>query len=248
MDTTESLDVFREHALEVMSAVASERESGSMDMPARNLGPAGLPVLNEARQALVADSQGLAYKLADRFWQAFDVNVSIKPDVQQAGLFALCKAARTYDPEKGSWGRYAAPVVFRDMARQVRFLLNPVGRQSGTWDDIQAAGTGSVIGFSELARKDEDGTITYDLPDLAGAKKRQSEEDWNDLAYIVENGKFLTDRERVILQLHFGLEDGNPWKDGEIAKRIGVGRARVCQLRKSATVKVQCHMAIGTRL
>jgi RNA polymerase primary sigma factor len=46
----------------------------------------------------------------------------------------------------------------------------------------------------------------------------------------------LTDRERKILEMRFGLKDGNAMTLAEIAKKIGVSRERIRQV-ESATLK-----------
>lgn len=48
--------------------------------------------------------------------------------------------------------------------------------------------------------------------------------------------KMMTDRERMILDLRFGITDGNPHTLAEIARKMGVSRERIRQV-ESATLK-----------
>lgn len=51
---------------------------------------------------------------------------NIYDDVIGAGLLALERAKRSYDPKKGDFAAYAAPAVFRAIVAETRKLLNIV--------------------------------------------------------------------------------------------------------------------------
>ena len=49
----------------------------------------------------------------------------------------------------------------------------------------------------------------------------------------------LTPRERRVLQLRYGLVDGRPLTQGEIGRRLGISRQRVCQIEQIALARVR---------
>jgi len=56
----------------------------------------------------------------------------------------------------------------------------------------------------------------------------------------------LTERERLIIKLRHGLEDGTVWKLAEIGARVGLTRERVRQIEKKAMDKLRQRYANGS--
>lgn len=175
----------------------------------------------EANQELVVSSQGIVGALSKKFWRAYEVNRSIRPDVEQAGMLALVKAAKVHDPAKTSWGSFASACAFRAMAREVSRLLNPIG---GKRVKVVALGCddGDDDDANFIRARSDDAVVCAD--EVAAAL----------------SCKLLTDRERLILRRTYGI-DRPAVKDATIAREVGVGRSRVVQLRTAALAKIRLY-------
>ncbi len=57
----------------------------------------------------------------------------------------------------------------------------------------------------------------------------------------------LNPKEREILSLHFGLEDGKQWSDAKIAQRLNISRERVRQLRSRALGHLRSQHPLALR-
>lgn len=92
---------------------------------------------------------------------------------------------------------------------------------------------------------DGDGTVGQLLPDRSASQPQDVLAQAQLLEAMDALLEQLTDRQRLILRLHFGLDDGVCQSLEEIAKQIGVSKERVRQIEKQAFDKMR---ALGTGL
>ena len=94
-----------------------------------------------------------------------------------------------------------------------------------------------VISLDIPAGEEEDalGTLVEDLQ----ASQPQEELIRRELERILDDMlSTLNDRQRQVLRLHFGMEDGNCYSLEEISKMLGVSKERVRQIEKQAMDKL----------
>ena len=111
-----------------------------------------------------------------------------------------------------------------DKVEQIKFWL------TATTSSLEAPiGTESEGKVADLI---EDETST--APDAAIEHMLDKERVWNLL-------EVMTDREREILDLRFGLADSSPRTLAEVAKKLGVSRERIRQIEAKALEKIEEH-------
>jgi RNA polymerase sigma factor (sigma-70 family) len=72
---------------------------------------------------LVEQNVGLAWAVVNR-WRRSGLDVD---DLAQAGMIGLCKAARTFDPERGAFSTYATHWIKAEIRRAAEKLLKHQG-------------------------------------------------------------------------------------------------------------------------
>jgi RNA polymerase sporulation-specific sigma factor len=170
---------------------------------------------------LVSENQGLVVHFAKQH-QARVARIRLS-DLIAAGKIGLVKAAERFDPAKAKFSTYAASWIRKYMFKAVKGKLPGVSLNAPIGDDI-----GDDITLLEVIA-DENAAPASELvstQDIREAFRRM----------MVDAG--LDDREKKILSLRFGLDDDKPKTQKQIAKKLGLSRARVSQLEKIARGKI----------
>ena len=163
-----------------------------------------------ARQMLIEHNMRLIVHIARKYKVpgcTFDDLISI-------GAIGLIKAVRSYDPDAGtSLSTYAARCIENEILMSLRqsrkqqcdvSLDEPLGTDSD----------GNTVSFSDLL-----GTS----PDLVEDEVRRRVT----LEMVQKALPTLPERERLVLTLRYGLEDGQIHPQHEIAQRLNISRSYV---------------------
>jgi len=172
---------------------------------------------DNARQMLIEHNMRLIVHIARKYKVpgcTFDDLISI-------GAIGLIKAVRSYDMDSGtSLSTYAARCIENEILmclRQSRKQQNDISLDEPLGTDSD----GNTVSFSDLL-----GTP----PDLVEEEVRRRVT----LEMVQKALPALPERERLVLTLRYGLEDGLVHPQHEIAKMLDISRSYVSRVEKHA--------------
>ena len=153
-------------------------------------------------------------------------------DLLSIGTIGLIKGISTFDPSKGArLATYAARCVENEILMYFRSRKKLQGEVSLS-DSIETDQDGNDLMLMDVVGVDD--TMLSDL---------QDREDSVLVRRLVR--ECLTDREREIVTLRYGLGGRMPRTQREIAKKLGISRSYVSRIEKRALEKLE--EAIGER-
>ena len=171
----------------------------------------------EARQLLIEHNMRLIVHIARKYkipGCTFDDLISI-------GAVGLIKAVRSYDMDAGtSLSTYAA----RCIENEILMCLRQSRKQQADISLNEPLGTdkdGNAVTFADLLGTD---------PDLVEDEVRRR----ITLSGVRRALPTLPERERLVLSMRYGLEDGVMHPQHEIAKVLGISRSYVSRVEKHA--------------
>lgn len=184
----------------------------------------------DAYQALVKHNLRLVAHVAKKF----DSSGIDHDDLISIGTVGLIKAVETFQPAKGTkFATYAARCIQNEILMQLR-------AQKKTRKDVSLD---SPIGTDK-----EGNAIT--IGDVLGSDADETEEEVSKRMEIKSMLKLLDvldPRERKVVELRFGLADGEEWTQNEVADELGISRSYVSRLEKRALLKMFHQSYAGQR-
>ena len=182
----------------------------------------------EARNLLVEHNLRLVAHIIKKYYTQSDH----QDDLISIGTIGLIKAVNTFRPDKGiRLATYASRCIENEILMHFRSQRKLQGE----------------VSLSEAIETDQSGGNLY-LMDVVGVDDTmlsdlQDREDSVLVRRLVR--ECLTDREREIVTLRYGLGGRMPRTQREIAKKLGISRSYVSRIEKRALEKLE--EAIGER-
>ena len=176
----------------------------------------------EARNLLIERNLRLVVHVCKKY-----SNTKIdQDDLLSIGTIGLIKGVNSFKPEKGSkLSTYVSRCIDNEVLMYLRstkklnaevYLNEPIGKDK---DD-------NVVTLQEVLENDE-----RNIEDEVDIKMK--------VKLLYEKMKnLLKDREKTILELHFGLDGSKPKTQNEIARAMGISRSYVSRIETKALEKL----------
>jgi len=175
----------------------------------------------EARAKLIEHNLRLVAHIAKKYANGRDMD-----DIISIGTIGLIKAVSTFNTTKGTaLATYAARCIENEILMSIRAekrLTNEVSLQESIGTDKD----GNDISLADLLGSSE--TLVSDEAELNIASQH--------LMRIMK--KVLTERERVVIQLRYGILGGPCLAQREIANMLDISRSYVSRIEKKALMKL----------
>jgi RNA polymerase sporulation-specific sigma factor len=184
----------------------------------------------QARNTLVEHNLRLVAHLVKKF----DGTGEDNDDLISIGTIGLIKGINTFDRDKGTkLATYAARCIENEILMHLRSLKKSKGEVS-MHDSIGMDQEGNEICLLDILGSDAD------------AISEQVESEMEQKA-LLDKMKKLTERERTVLSLRYGLMNSQRRTQREIAKFLGISRSYVSRIEKKAIQKLTEEMEAEER-
>lgn len=176
----------------------------------------------EARNVLVRHNLRLVVFIAKKY-----VNYPDNDELISVGTLGLIKAINTFDGEKGSQlATYASRCIENEILMTMRNYKKRANDVS-IYGSIGRDKEGNELSIIDILQTDDESA--YDKIDEVFVRKS--------IKNLME--KYLTDRERNIITLRFGLNSGEGLTQQSVADRLGISRSYISRIEKKALSKLK---------
>lgn len=147
-------------------------------------------------------------------------------DLISIGTIGLIKAISTFNMDKGTrLATYAARCIENEILMQIR-ATKKIQNEVSLQDPIGVDKEGNEITLIDLISNDSESVV--DEVEL----KMQVKKLYSKMKATLKN------REKVVLELRYGLQNGTSKTQREIAKMLGISRSYVSRIEKKAIKKL----------
>lgn len=176
----------------------------------------------EARNILIERNLRLVAHIMKKYY----AQTSDQEDLISIGTIGLIKGISTFDPGKGArLATYAARCVENEIL--MHFRAQRKSSQDVSLSDCIETGTdGAALSLMDVISEDVDLTEQVATKEAIGRVRRAVED-------------CLTDQERQVVVLRYGLGGCPPHRQREVAKITGISRSYVSRIEKRALSKLR---------
>lgn len=178
-----------------------------------------------AKEILIRHNMRLVAHIVKKYVGAAETD-----DLLSVGSIGLIKAINTYRDGKGT---QLATYTARCIENEILMLLRSGKKHKNNVSLTDPVGT------------DKDGN-ELTLIDLLSEKEEsvfaQVEKSIQHDKFVSVLKKILTEREYSIISMRYGLDDGAPLPQREVAKKLGISRSYISRIEKRAIEKAREHL------
>ena len=175
-----------------------------------------------ARNVLIEHNLRLVAHIMKKYY----AQTSDQEDLISIGTIGLIKAVSTFDPSKGArLATYAARCVENEILMHFR-AQRKNSQDVSLSDQIDTGSDGAALELMDVVGEESDLLEQVTNRELTRTLRRTVE------------GR-LTEQERQVISLRYGLEDGVPRRQREVADLTGISRSYVSRIEKRALQKLR---------
>ena len=179
----------------------------------------------EARNILVERNLRLVAHVMKKYY----AQTADQEDLISIGTIGLMKGVTTFDPSKGArLATYAARCVENEILMYFRSQRKSAQDVSLS-DYIDTGADGAPLELMDVISEDRD-LLEELMAREAEALVRRAVE------------KCLTEQERQVIRLRYGLEGEEPLRQRQVAERTGISRSYVSRIEKRALEKLRAEL------
>jgi len=175
----------------------------------------------EARNTLIERNLRLVAHIVKKF----DNTGEDTDDLISIGTIGLIKAINNYNLEKGTrLSTYAARCIENEILMHLRYIKK-MRAEVSLYEPVGVDKEGNEINFIDILGTDSE--VVSEIVENLFERK-----------ILIEKVKKLNNREKIVLEMRFGLTDGSRKTQREIAKKLGISRSYVSRIEKRAISKL----------
>ena len=179
----------------------------------------------EARNILIERNLRLVAHIMKKYYaQSAD-----QEDLISIGTIGLIKGITTFDCSKGArLATYAARCVENEILMYFR-SQKKTAQDVSLSDYIETGADGAALSFMDVVAQEEDLSEQIATKQMAGQLEEAME-------------VCLTEQEKQVLTMRYGLQGVTPCRQREVANRVGVSRSYVSRIEKRALEKLRKYL------
>ena len=179
----------------------------------------------EARNILVERNLRLVAHVMKKYY----AQTADQEDLISIGTIGLMKGVTTFDPSKGArLATYAARCVENEILMYFRSQRKSAQDVSLS-DYIDTGADGAPLELMDVISEDRDMLEELTAREAEVLVRRAVE-------------KCLTEQERQVIRLRYGLEGEEPLRQRQVAERTGISRSYVSRIEKRALEKLRAEL------
>ncbi len=179
----------------------------------------------EARNILIERNLRLVAHIMKKYY----AQGSEQEDLISIGTIGLIKGISTFDPSKGArLATYAARCVENEILMHFR-SMKKTSQDVSLSDYIETGTDGAALSLMDVVAQEEDLLETVSSREAIRAVNKAVQ-------------SCLTEQERQVIRLRYGLYGGAALRQREVADRTGISRSYVSRIEKRALQKLREYL------